>query len=77
MGKKAKAHRAKVAKRNLKHEAEAWDDLVDLYEKLEEKYDNPAKALEENPELAQVLSPFALRPVLLAMRNNKKYGNKG
>lgn len=76
MGKKKKDHRARVAKRNLRQEAAAWGDLVEIYEKLKEKYDDPAKALEENPELAQALSPFALRPVALAMQNMKKYGKK-
>ena len=74
MGKKKKEHRAKVARRNLHQEAEAWGDFLDLYDKLEEKYDDPAKALEENPELAQALSPIALRPMILALQNKKKYG---
>lgn len=74
MGKKAKAHRAKVAKRNLKHENQAWNEFIEIYDKLEEKYNDPAKALEENPDLAQALSPFALRPLLLSVQNKKKYG---
>lgn len=74
MGKKKKEHRAKVAKRNFNQAADAAVDIAEIYDKLEEKYGDPVKALEENPELAQALSPFAWRFVELAARNKKKYG---
>lgn len=66
MGKKDKAHRAKVARRNLKQEQEARDDWEKIEGVLRKNgFKSVEEAIEKAPELAPILLPYScVRQVL-------------
>ena len=77
MGKKEKAHRAKVAKRNLKQEQEARDDWEKIEGVLRKNgFKSVEELIEKAPELAPILLPYALRTLETTIRNIRKYGDK-
>lgn len=77
MGKKDKAHRATVARRNLKQEQEARDDWEKIEGVLRKNgFKSVEEAIEKAPELAPILLPYALRTLETTTRNIRKYGDK-
>ena len=60
--KKKRDHKAKVAKRRLNKEIEAWWDFYDLTEAIKAQgYSSIEEAVKDKPELIEVLMPFAER----------------
>lgn len=77
MGKKDKAHRAKVAKRNLRQEQEAWNDWEKIEGVLKKNgFKSVEEAIEKAPELTPILLPYALRALKTTTTNLKKYGDE-